>query len=128
MARPVDFVKLRLWQQRLRRFERSNLTVAAFCQAEDVSLPSFYHWRNKLEASETPINLRRHEAPRDAERTAGSEHAFLPVDIVQSATVEIHLPNGARLAVPAGDQAALETAIAAVGRLPQTPNVEVKAC
>ena len=128
MARPVDFVKLRLWQQRLRRFERSNLTVAAFCQAEDVSLPSFYHWRSKLDAPEEPIGVRRHVAPRDAERTAGSKHAFLPVQVIAAATIEIHLPNGARLAVPTGDQATLEATIAAVGRLPRTPNAENKGC
>lgn len=128
MARSVDVVKLRLWQQRLRRFERGNLTVAAFCQAERVSLPSFYHWRKKVDASHDPVGACRHVAPRFPESPAVSKQAFLPVEIVQSATIEIHLPNGARLAVPTGDAATLEAAIAAVGRLPRMANVEVKAC
>jgi hypothetical protein len=135
MARSVDVVKLQLWQQRLRRFERGNLTVAAFCQAERVSLPSFYHWRRKIVASHDPVGARRQEAPRFPEVPVAGKPAFLPVEIVQAAqaaTIEIHLPNGARLAVPAGDQATLEAAIAAVGRLPRmvpkAANVEVKAC
>ena len=52
----------------------------------------------------------------------------LSIKAAQTAVIEIHLPNGARLAVPAGDQATLEAAIAAVGRLPRTADVEVKAC
>lgn len=131
MARSVDVVKLRLWQQRLRRFERGNLTVAAFCQAERVSLPSFYHWRKKVDASRDPVGARRHEAPRFPEGPAAGKQAFLPVEIVQAAqtaAIEIHLPNGARLAVPVSDQATLEVAIAAVGRLPRAANGEVETC
>ena len=127
MARSVDVVKLRLWEQRLRRFERGHLTVAAFCQAERVSLPSFYHWRKKLDAAHD-LDAGRHEAPRVPEGAAGSKQAFLPVEIVQTAAIEMHLPNGVRLAIPTGDPATLEAAIAAVGRLPRTADVEAKPC
>ncbi|HKS97006.1 MAG TPA: hypothetical protein VJV74_12860 [Terriglobia bacterium] len=44
--------------------------------------------------------------------------AFLPVEIVGTATIEIHLPNGVRLRMPADDAATLEAAVAAVARLP----------
>jgi hypothetical protein len=111
MGRAADWSKRRVWQQRLQRFEHGDLTVAAFCQAEGVSVASFQQWRRILGG--------RPVARRDARQTSTtSRQAFLPVQIVGAATIEIHLPNGARLAVPAGDLTALEAAIAAVGRLP----------
>lgn len=36
------------WHDRLLRFERSQLTVADFCQREGYSVPSFYSWKRKL--------------------------------------------------------------------------------
>lgn len=129
MARSVDVVKLRLWQQRLRRFDRCNLTVAAFCQAEGVSPPSFYHWRKKLDA---PLDASAsgsppREAPRFSRATV-SNQAFVPVEIVQASTIEIHLPNGARLSLPCGDRLALEAAVAAVGGLPKSSDTEIRPC
>lgn len=110
MARAADWSKRLAWQQRLRRFEQCDLTVAAFCQAEGVSIGSFQQWRRILG--------RRPVARRGARQTSTSRQAFLPVEILGTAAIEIHLPNGARLMVPAGDVAALEAVIAAVGRLP----------
>jgi hypothetical protein len=110
MARAADWSKRQVWQQRLQRFEQGDLTVAAFCQAESVSVASFQQWRRVL--GHRPVG-RRQRRP-----TAMRRQAFLPVEIVGAATIEIHFPNGARLTVPAGDLAALEAAVAAVGRLP----------
>ncbi len=111
MARAADWSKRQAWQARLQRFEQCDLTVAAFCQAEGVSVASFQQWRRILG---------HHPAARRYARQTStkSRQAFLPVEIVGSATIEIQLPNGARLTVPAGDLAALEAAVAAVGRLP----------
>ncbi len=111
MARAADWSKRQVWQQRLQRFEHGELTVAAFCQAEGVSVASFQQWRRILG--------HRPAARRYARQSSTmSRQAFLPVEIVGAAAIEIHLPNGARLTVPAGDLAALEAAVAAVGRLP----------
>jgi hypothetical protein len=38
----------KLWQERLRRFDRSQMTVTQFCRNEGVSQPSFYQWKKKL--------------------------------------------------------------------------------
>jgi transposase len=38
----------RLWAERLERFGRATQTVAAFCAAEGVSVPSFYVWKRTL--------------------------------------------------------------------------------
>jgi hypothetical protein len=36
------------WEERLQRFESSQVTVAQFCSDEGVSQPSYYHWRRRL--------------------------------------------------------------------------------
>ena len=121
MARAADWSKEQIWQQRLQRFEKGDSTVAAFCQAEGVSVASFQQWRRIL--GHRPI------ARRYARQISTmSRQAFLPVQIVGAATIDIHLPNGARLTVPAGDVAALEAAIAAVGRLPSVAGQEATSC
>jgi hypothetical protein len=48
MARRCDAGKEAAWLKRLKRFGRSGLTVAQFCDGERVSVASFYYWRQKL--------------------------------------------------------------------------------
>ena len=50
MARRPDPLKRQQWRERFERFEQSGLTISAFCEAEGVSMNSFYRWRRKLEA------------------------------------------------------------------------------
>ena len=48
----------RKWVERLERFGRANQTVAQFCAAEGVSVPSFYVWKRTLAgdaASPAPV-------------------------------------------------------------------------
>jgi transposase len=79
------------WRTVLARWRRSELSVRAFCQAEDVSEPTFYVWRRKLDQTES------------------NEPAFLPVhviaDVVESPAIpgiEIVLANGRCLRVQPG--------------------------
>jgi len=76
MARSVDGAKRRAWSERLRRFERCELTVAAFCEAEGVSTPSFYQWRRRLGA--------RGRQTRPGE-TGMTRQAFVPLQIAAPA-------------------------------------------
>jgi hypothetical protein len=72
MARCVDVVKLRLWQQRLLRFERGNLTIAVFYQAERVR-HTWQRYRKRFlpEASSArPKENRRRSPWRNALRPA----------------------------------------------------------
>ena len=39
-------------RDRLRRFDRSELTVAEFCRLEGYSVASFYHWRRRLQSGQ----------------------------------------------------------------------------
>jgi hypothetical protein len=48
MARRADPAKALLWRERFARFSSAGSTVAAFCAAEGVSVPSFFEWRRKL--------------------------------------------------------------------------------
>jgi hypothetical protein len=41
-------VKIREWSTRLDRYRRSGFTLAQFCRDEQVSVPSFYYWRDRL--------------------------------------------------------------------------------
>ena len=49
MARNAS--KLHQWATRLDRFRRSGKSLAQFCRDEDVSIPTFYYWRKRIEAS-----------------------------------------------------------------------------
>ena len=40
--------KEEMWRSRLRRFRSSGMAVTRFCHREQVSVPSFYHWRKRL--------------------------------------------------------------------------------
>ena len=48
MARGSKAEKVNAWSERLERFQRSDLTVARFCEAEGVSQAAFYAWRKRL--------------------------------------------------------------------------------
>jgi transposase len=77
-----------LWQQRLLRFKRSDLSVSAFCNREGISTPSFYAWRRRL----------RLDPP-----TAPDGPRFLPIRVLPAAApVELVLPCGAALRLTAG--------------------------
>jgi transposase-like protein len=113
-----DSDRRRVWQARLRRFAESDLSVAAFCRQERVSAPTFYEWRRKLGGTNGRRSGARREAP-----------LFVPVQIEPAAAaVELRLPNGVVVSLPAGDAATLAAAIAAAARIPATTDGEGAAC
>ena len=60
MSRSIDPTVWERWRDRHRRFESSDLTVAAYCQAEGVSPAGFYQWRKKLGDSSAPREAEFH--------------------------------------------------------------------
>jgi hypothetical protein len=128
MGRGVDEAKRRLWAERLRRFEQSDVTVADFCRAERVSDASFYQWRKKLGGMQRRRATHRGPVQQRPLTRSGGTQAFVPLQIVHAAMVEMHLPNGARVVLPAGDLAMLETAVTAAGRLQPAIRGEVESC
>ena len=97
-----------VWRRRLERFQQARLSVAKFCRQEGVSVPSFYQWRKRLGVAATQTQRQRKSA---------EPVEFLPVTL-RAASVELRLPNGVRVQLPAGDDEALRVAIDAAGRLP----------
>ena len=68
--------------ERLNRYHASSLTVKAFCQGENVSVPSFYQWKKRL-----------------AEAEVETMPAFVPVSLSTQPgdDLDLVLPGGATL-------------------------------
>lgn len=64
MARGFRAGKVQEWTQRIKRFEKSSLTVAQFCQSEGVAEQSYYHWKRKLRDSAATRSPNRFQAVR----------------------------------------------------------------
>lgn len=124
MRRMEGDAKRKLWRERLARFARSGQTVTAFCSAERVSMPTFYEWRRKL-AAVSVSGKRRRAIPAVP---VGRAPAFLPVQIEGAALVEMNLPNGTRVRVPANDLGLIGAVIAAAGRVPARVEAESPPC
>ena len=86
MARQGDRRKFAEWQQRLRRFSRSGLTVARFCARERVSVPTFWYWRRKCEGTDSKAVMK--------------PATFSPVEVVGGRAVMLRFPAGAVLEIP----------------------------
>ena len=97
MSRPET---VKLWTERLQRFEQAHTTVAQFCKDEGVSQPSFYKWKQKLKSPQ----LHR----------TGSVARFVPVALPSPSlqanqnqlstslghtTTTIELPGGIRICI-----------------------------
>ncbi len=99
MARSSDSPKAVAWRRRVRRFERSGLTVARFCEEEGVSTASFYRWRNRL--ADQGSATRNADARRWATTTGVVPPAFQAVRVTGAeASISIQLPGGVRVEVP----------------------------
>ncbi len=86
MARQADRKKFSAWQQRLRRFTKSGLTVARFCARERVSVPTFWYWRRKCGGADSaPVTM---------------PATFSPVEVVGGRAVTLRFPAGAVLEIP----------------------------
>lgn len=89
MVQSLSSGKAVAWQQRVRLFASSGMTLERFCKEEGVSASSFHRWRKRLAQRRTP--------------TRDGEHAptFKAVRVTPADTpVSIQLPGGARVEVP----------------------------
>lgn len=96
MARRGDGRTERIWRERLKRYRRCGLTVAAFCEREGVSTASFYAWKRRLGGRSSSGQPRSDEAPEEPP-------LFVPVSVKPTAStdVRIELPGGAVVRLPA---------------------------
>lgn len=92
--------KERMWREQVSAWQQSGVTIRQYCLQHQVNEPNFYAWRRELArrdelagASTTP-----------AARAKPSSVTWMPVTVTSStpALVEVQLPTGTVLRVPAG--------------------------
>lgn len=83
------------WQERLKRFESSGLSVDAFCRQEDVGRSQFSQWL--LAVRGKPVR----ELEGERETGSGEGPAFVPLK-VKAHFIEILLPGGGMVRLSAG--------------------------
>jgi hypothetical protein len=69
MPRMTKPERTQLWLDRLSRHAASQLTVAEFCQREEISSPSFYHWKRRL-TPRIETATKRRKSPRSNQSRA----------------------------------------------------------
>ena len=95
MARTTSLEKVRLWQDRFKELQHSQLPVQEFCQSVGCSAPTFYYWKRKL-ARQAPRSKGTPKRSAPASKPAPDRQAFLPV-LVRTASlsqVVVTLSNG----------------------------------
>ena len=121
MGRGSDAGRHVMWRQRLERFAGWSGTVAEFCRREGVTQPTFYQWRKRLRLAGAPATGGAAKGLPDARRVADEAQQgrapFVELSLAARAAVEIELPNGAVVRVPADREATLRVAIRAAGEL-----------
>jgi transposase len=101
-GKPRDVWKERQWRRWLRAWQRSGLSVSAFCRQQGLALGRFYAWRRIV-------------ARRDGQATT-----LVPVQVLTepgataASALEVILTSGRRLRVPCGFDAATLRQVLAV--------------
>ena len=102
------------WQRRLASFDSSDVDLNLFCLQEGVSRSTFYRWKDRLKDG-IPESIKSPEISRD--QADSGESVFLPIS-VKSSPVEIELPNGGVVRLPASvGQNVLVAIVRVVGSL-----------
>jgi transposase-like protein len=90
------------WREVVAAWQESGRSVRAFCHSRRLQEASFYAWRRTLRQ-------------RDQQRAAAQPSKFVPVRVVPDALLEIVLPTGLVVRVPAATEAAtVATLVAAL--------------
>ena len=76
------------WATWIREQPRSGLTITDYCDSLGVSTKSFYRWRARL-------------ANERLDKLIPGPETFVPVTVVGTGEIEVDLPCGATLRVPA---------------------------
>ena len=121
MGRGIDVARHEVWRRRLGRLSGWSGTVAEFCRREGVTQGTFYLWRKPLPREGALPGAVGSDRLRDAVRArddAPRAASFVELSLTgRAALVEIELPNGAVVRVPAEREATLRVAIGAAGEL-----------
>ena len=55
-GKPRDARKEQEWRHRLRQWQKSGLSVRAFCALHGLSQPSFYAWRREIQQRDAAVD------------------------------------------------------------------------
>jgi hypothetical protein len=88
------------WQERLKRFEASGLSIDALCRQEEVDRATFMDWLQTLRKEP------RRQTAMSGETRSAERPAFAPVT-VNAHLIEILLPGGGRVRLSAGIERAV---------------------
>jgi len=115
MGRPPSVVEdYRDWERRLERYQTSEISLDVFCLQEGVSRSTFYRWKRRLDNG-VPEALQT--AAAEPEQNGSTEALFLPISLKKS-RIEIELPNGGVVRLPADvGQGVLTAIVRVVGSL-----------
>ena len=104
MSKARDPRREQFWRHAIAAWKKSGQSIRGYCAACHLSEASFHAWRREL-------------AKRD--QTTPPALKFLPVHVRAEALVEVVLPNGLVVRVPAAANAATVAAlVAALGATP----------
>jgi len=102
------------WRTLIADWQRSGLSVTAFCRARNVNKSGFYRWQNilnELDHPSTTITQLPDLVPHSP--------SFVPVRVIPDALVEVILPSGLQLRVPlSADAQQLARLVLALGATP----------
>ena len=104
MARRIDVRLQESWRRRLAGFRSDRETVSQFCRRAGISVAGYYYWRRRLAEG-------RRRAAAEPKRPDVRSGSFVELAVGVSGTVEVELPTGVRIRVPARSTDALVTAI-----------------
>ena len=98
MSRLSKTERIELWLDRLNRQASGRESVAAFCQREQISAPSFYSWKRRLSPRvEVPRKNRTSppDQPSGPANQSGGQPAFAELVIASSDdAAQVQLPGG----------------------------------
>jgi transposase-like protein len=91
----------RFWRDTVAAWEKSGQSIRAFCSSRGLSEPSFYSWRQVLRERGRGRSTERGRALRTRRSVARRSPLLVPVRVVPPAVLEVVLPAGVVVRVPA---------------------------
>ena len=99
-----DTGREQFWRETIAAWQKSGQSITAFCSGRGLSQASFFSWRRTLRV-------------RDLRPVAALQPpALVPVRVVAAAVLEVLLPTGLVVRVPAGVETAAVAALVAALR------------
>jgi hypothetical protein len=104
-----DHSKEQFWRRTFRHWQRSGLSVRAFCTQHGISEPSFYAWR-RIISQRDQESARARTEPRQASAPANDDApVFVPLRVIDAPSqtaIEVVLERGQVVRIVRGFDAA----------------------